>query len=80
MIMSIKVVTLLERIDYLIGKENASIISHFYDYKREKGSSENNILNNWKVIIEYVNYLNETKLYYVINKEHITIYYMSIFD
>ena len=38
---------------------------------QDKGSSENHIINNLKVLIEYVNYLNKTKLYDVDNKEHI---------
>ena len=43
----------------------------FYYYMREKGSSENHIMNNLKVIIEYVNYLDDSKLYDVIKREDI---------
>ncbi len=69
--MSIKITTLLKKIDLLHNQDNASVIMYFYDYMREKGSSENHIMNNLKVIIEYVNYLNETKLYEVDKREHI---------
>ena len=69
--MSTKVTTLLKKIDLLRSKDNASVIMDFYDYMREKGSSENHIMNNLKVIIEYVNYLDETKLYEVDKREHI---------
>ena len=51
--MSIKISTLLKRIDSIGSKENASIILDFYNYMREKGSSVNHIMNNLKVIIEY---------------------------
>jgi len=69
--MSIKISTLLKKIDLLNSKENATVIIDFYNYIQDKGSSENHIINNLKVIIEYVSYLNETKLYDVDKKEHI---------
>ena len=50
-VMSIKISTLLKKIDLLNSKENASVIIDFYDYMRDKGSSENHIINNLKVII-----------------------------
>jgi integrase/recombinase XerD len=69
--MSTKVTTLLKRIDPLHSKDNVSVVKDFYNYMREKGSSENHIINNLKVMIEYVNYLDEMKLYDVEKKDYI---------
>ncbi len=55
--MSIKITTLLKKID-LLSRDNVKVIMDFYDNVGEKGSSENQIMNNLKVIIEYVNYLD----------------------
>ena len=60
--MSTKVTTLLKKIDLLNSKANVAVIIDFHNYMREKGSSENHIINNLKVMIEYVNYLDKTKL------------------
>jgi hypothetical protein len=60
--MSFKIVTLLKKIDSLKNKENPAVLINFYDYMREKGSSENHIMNNLKVLIEYVNYIREIRL------------------
>ena len=54
--MSIKITTLLKKID-LLSRDNVKVIMDFYDNVGEKGSSENQIMNNLKVIIEYINYL-----------------------
>jgi len=43
----------------------------FYYYMKEKGSSEDHIMNNLKVIIDYVNYLDDSKLYDVNKREDI---------
>ncbi|MDR4491932.1 MAG: hypothetical protein R2685_13700 [Candidatus Nitrosocosmicus sp.] len=75
--MSIKISTLLTKVDSLNNKENASIIVDFYKYLLEKGSSENHIINNLKVIIEYVNYLKEIKLYDIDKKEQILVFLNS---
>ena len=69
--MSIKITTLLKKINLLHNKDNASVILDFYDYMREKGSSENHIMNNLKVVIEYANYLDEMNLYEVDKREQI---------
>ena len=66
--MSIKISTLLKKIDFLNSKDNASVIMDFYDCMREKGLSENHIINNLKALIGFVNYLNETNLYNVDNR------------
>jgi integrase/recombinase XerD len=75
--MSIKISTLLKKIDLLNSKENASVIIDFYNYMRDKGLSENHIINNLKVILEYVNFLNESKLYDVDKKEHVITFLNS---
>ncbi len=69
--MSIKITTLLKKINLLHNKDNASVILDFYDYMREKGSSENHTMNNLKVVIEYANYLDEMNLYEVDKREQI---------
>ena len=53
--MSIKISTLLKKIDLLNSKDNVSVINDIYDYMREEGLFKNYIINNLKVIIEYVN-------------------------
>ena len=44
--MPIRITTLLKKIDLLSNKDNAIVLMDFYDYMREKGSSENHIMNN----------------------------------
>lgn len=50
---SVKILTLLNKVDSLQNKENASIIMNFYNYMSGKGSSENHKINNLKVVIDY---------------------------
>ena len=69
--MSTKVTTLLKKIDLQNRKENASVIMDFYNYMKEKGSSENRIINNLKVLIEYVNYIREIILCEIGKKEYV---------
>lgn len=69
--MSVKVVTLLKKVDSLAQRENAVVIVDFHNYMREKGLSENHIINNLKVLIEYVKYINEMSLYEVDKKEYV---------
>lgn len=69
--MSIKIVTLLKKIDTLTNKENAAMIIDFYNYVREKGSSENHIMNCLKVVIDYANHLRDTK--FRINRPNFSI-------
>lgn len=47
-VMSIKITTLLKKIDLLSNKDNASVLVDFYDYMRQKGSSENHIMNKFE--------------------------------
>ena len=46
--MSVKVVTLLRKVDSIEHSENADVIIDFHNYMREKGLSENHIINNLK--------------------------------
>lgn len=61
--MSIKISTLLNKIDSLVSKENASIIMDFYNYMQGKGSSENHKVNNLRVVMDYAKYLGNVCLY-----------------
>jgi hypothetical protein len=51
--MSIKISTLLAKVDSLPNKQNASIIMDFYRYMQDNGSSENHQINNLTVTIDY---------------------------
>ena len=75
--MSIKITTLLKKFDLLGNKDNAIVLMDFYDYMREKGSSENHIMNRLKVIIEYVNYLDDTKLY-AVDKRDLIVPFLNV--
>src|SRR6187200_535622 len=50
-VMSIKISTLLSKVDSILNRQNASIIMDFYGYMQYKGSSENHKINNLKVIL-----------------------------
>jgi hypothetical protein len=70
--MSIKISTLLNKVDSLSNKENASIIMDFYRYMQDKGSSENHQINNLKVIIDFTRSLGPEVFYNISKKEQIT--------
>jgi len=55
--MSTKIPTLLSKIDILPNSENAAIILTFYKYMQDRGSSENHIINNIKVILDLASFL-----------------------
>jgi hypothetical protein len=55
--MSTKIPTLLAKVDSLPSRENAAIILDFYKYMEDKGSSENHIINNIKVILDLAGFL-----------------------
>jgi integrase/recombinase XerD len=63
--MSIKISTLLNKIDSFASKENATIIMDFYNYMQEGGSSENHKVNNLRVVMGYAKYVGNTCLYNV---------------
>ncbi len=66
--LSVKISTLLSKVNSLQNKENASIIMDFYSYMCEKDSSENHKINNLKVVIDYARYLGNVRLYDVNKK------------
>jgi integrase/recombinase XerD len=70
--MSIKISTLLSKVDSISNKENATIIMDFYRYMQDKGSSENHQINNLKVIMDLTRFLGSEGLYNVCKKEQIT--------
>ncbi len=69
--MSVKIPTLLTKVDSLQNKENASIIMDFYNYMCEKGSSENHQINNLKVVIDYAKYIGDVRFYDVSKKSQV---------
>jgi hypothetical protein len=50
--MSIKLSTLVGKVDSLHNRKNASIIMDFYRYMQDKSSSENHQINNLKVLFD----------------------------
>lgn len=72
--MSIKIDTLLSKINSLTNKENVSIMTDFYQYMMERGSSENHIINNLKVVFDYVKFLYNTSLYDVKRKDQVILF------
>jgi hypothetical protein len=70
--MSIKISTLLSKVDSIPNKENAAIIMDFYRYMQDKGSSENHQINNLKVIMDFTRFLGSEGLYNVCKREQIT--------
>ena len=74
--MSIKITTLLKKIDLLGNKDNASVLMDFYDYMREKIVWKS-YKNKLKVIIEYVNYLDDTKLY-AVDKRDLIVPFLNV--
>jgi integrase/recombinase XerD len=57
--MSTKIPTLLAKIDSLPNRQNAAIILDFHKYMQEKGSSENHIINNIKVVLDLAGFLEQ---------------------
>lgn len=69
--MSTKIPTLLTKIDSLPNTENAAIILDFYKYMQDKGSSENHISNNIKVILDLAGFLGPLGYQDIEKKEQI---------
>ena len=71
--MSIKLTTLINKIDNISNKENVSIIKDFQNYMQNHDSSENHQINNLKVVINYASYLDKDKktFYDIKEKEEI---------
>jgi integrase/recombinase XerD len=68
---SIKIPTLLAKIDSLPNSENAAIILDFYKYMQDKGSSENHIINNIKVILDLAGFLGPLRYQDIEKKDQI---------
>lgn len=49
--------TLLDKLDHLDNKPNASLMKEFYDYMNKNNLSDNHKLNNLRVIIPFSNFL-----------------------
>lgn len=60
---SVRLSTLVKKITEIPSPQNASIISSFYEYMQEKGSSENNQVNNLKVILDFAKFLGPNSFY-----------------
>jgi site-specific recombinase XerD len=72
--MSIKISTLLGKVQSLPNKQNISTIMDFYSYMQEEGSSENHKINNLKVIIDFAKYLGQKSFHDISRKEQILSY------
>jgi integrase/recombinase XerD len=72
--MSIKISTLLAKVDSLPNKQNASIIMDFYRYMQDNGSSENHQINNLTVTIDYAKSFGPTTFYEINKKDQIMPY------
>jgi len=72
--MSIKISTLLAKIQSLPNKQNISTIMDFYSYMEEVGSSENHKINNLKVVLDFSKYLGQKSFHDINRKEQIVSY------
>lgn len=72
--MSIKISTLLDKLQSLPNKQNMSTIMDFYNYMQEQGSSENHKINNLKVVIGFAKYLGDKSFLDINRKEQILSY------
>lgn len=68
---SVRLSTLVKKITEIPSPQNASIISSFYEYMQEKGSSENHQVNNLKVILDFAKFLGPNSFYDVKKREQI---------
>jgi integrase/recombinase XerD len=69
--MSTKIPTLLSKIDSLPNRENAALILDFHKYMQDKGSSENHIINNIKVVLDLAVFLGQMEYQDIEKKEQI---------
>jgi hypothetical protein len=60
---------LLEKIQNLPMMENPNLIYQFYEFMKQKGSSERHIVNNLKVITNFHNFFERPKIIAKIEKE-----------
>jgi integrase/recombinase XerD len=69
--MSTKISTLLTKVDSLPNRENAAVILDFYKYMKDRGSSENHIINNFKVILNLAGFLGPEEYETIKKREQI---------
>ncbi len=63
--------TLLDKLDHLDNKTDASLIKEFYEYMNKNNLSDNHKLNNLRVIIPFSNYLSPRSFFDIKNKNEI---------
>ena len=68
--------TLLAKIDSLPNRKNAAVILDFYRHMKDKGSSENHIINNIKVVLDLARFL-ETEEYETIKKKEQVVSFLN---
>jgi hypothetical protein len=68
---SIKISTLIAKVQSLPNQQNISTIMDFYSYMEEEGSSENHKINNLKVVLDFAKYLGPISLFDINIKEQI---------
>ena len=74
---SVKLSTIVDKINLVPNKENSSMIYDFYNYMQEKGSSENHQVNNLKVVIDFANFLGSTISFYDVSKKEQIISFLN---
>lgn len=72
--MSTKISTLLANVQSLPSERNRSTIMDLYDYMQQEGSSENHMINNLKVIIDFAKFLGLSSFQDINRKEQILSY------
>jgi hypothetical protein len=69
--MSIKISTLLSKVDSLSNRQKALILTDFHKYMQYKGFSENHQINNLKTIIDFARFLGPEEFCSISKKEQI---------
>jgi hypothetical protein len=69
--MSIKISTLLSKVDSLSNIQKALILTDFHKYMQYKGFSENHQINNLKTIIDFARFLGPEEFCSISKKEQI---------
>jgi hypothetical protein len=71
---SIKISTLIAKVQSLPNQQNISTIMDFYSYMEEEGSSENHKINNLKVVLDFAQYLGQESFHDISRREQIVSY------
>src|SRR5688572_914282 len=74
--MSTKIPTLLVKVDSLPNRKNAAVILDFFRHMKDKGSSENHIINNIKVVLDLARFL-EAEEYETIKKKEQVVSFLN---